>query len=216
VVVGGSGLYFRALFRGLFEGPARDEALRARLVRLAQRFGDARLHRLLQERDPESARRIALRDRVRIVRALEVLWSTGRPISSHHQAPLRGLSGLDVLAVGLRPDRTALREAVVARSRAMLAGGLLEETRHLLARGLAPDAGPLKAIGYRQAVALLAGRISEEAAMSSLVTDTMRYAKRQMTWFRREPIVRWVDVPEEAEVLIRGWLGLPPARVSGT
>src|SRR6185503_7276447 len=116
IVVGGSGLYLRALLSGLFEGPSRDAALRARLERVAARFGDARLHRLLRRVDPEAAARIEVRDRVRVIRALEVFRATGRTLSQHHRTAPDVLTGFDVRLVGLDPLREALRAAVEQRT----------------------------------------------------------------------------------------------------
>jgi len=209
VVAGGTGLYLRALLQGLFEGPSRDEALRRRLEGLAERFGDARLHRLLARVDPEAAVRIRARDRVRVVRALEVYHLTGRPISEGQRggaAPLRGFRGL---VVGLDPDRAALREAVQARTREMLARGLIEEARGLVERH-GPHLRPLGSIGYRQAVAVVRGEMSPEEAEASIVTETMRFAKRQRTWFRhQQPDVVWFARPDEALAAALRWLDQP-------
>jgi tRNA dimethylallyltransferase len=210
LLVGGSGLYFRAFFRGLFEGPARDEPFRARLEGLAARFGDARLHRLLRRVDPESAARIAAADRVRVVRALEVYRATGRTIGAHHREPVRGLSGFEALVVGLDPERGALRRAVERRSQAMLDRGLVAEVTGLLASGCSPELPALRAIGYLQVVTLVRGGCSREEALRRMVTETMRYAKRQMTWFRREPAVSWFPDAGSALVAVRAFLGSAP------
>jgi tRNA dimethylallyltransferase len=210
LVVGGSGLYLRALLSGLFAGPSRDDALRARLERIAARKGDARLHGLLRRVDPEAAARIEVRDRVRVVRALEVFRATGRPLSLHHRAGADALTGFDVRLLGLNPPREALRAAVERRTDAMLAGGLLEETRALLVAhpgGLAP----LNAIGYRQAVAVARGEREVAAARRDMVKETMRYAKRQMTWFRHQARVEWCATADEAYARAASWLALPPA-----
>ena len=209
LVVGGTGLYFRALFRGLFPGPARDERLRARLESLAQRFGDARLHRLLRRKDPEAAARIAPRDRVRIVRALEVYGTTGRPISEHHRAPLQPLTGYLALLLGLDPGREGLRPAVEERTRRMLEGGLVEEVRGLIGR-YGPGARALRAIGYRQAVAFVAGRLGPHALEAEITKATLRFAKRQRTWFRKEPGILWFKSAEEALDEARAWLERAP------
>ncbi|HEX9188316.1 MAG TPA: tRNA (adenosine(37)-N6)-dimethylallyltransferase MiaA, partial [Vicinamibacteria bacterium] len=212
IVAGGTGLYLRALLQGLFEGPSRDDALRARLERLAERFGDARLHRLLERVDPAAAARIPPRDRVRVVRALEVFAATGRPITEGHRAGSAPLQGFLPFVVGLDPGREALRHAVEERTRGMLARGLVAETRGLLALGLAEDRGPLAAIGYRQAVALVRGRLSEEAAEREIVTETMRFAKRQRTWFRHQAEVAWFPGEDAALAAIRAWLDAPGRR----
>lgn len=209
LVVGGTGLYFRALFRGLFPGPARDERLRARLESLAQRFGDARLHRLLRRKDPEAAARIAARDRVRIVRALEVYGTTGRPISEHHRAPLQPLTGYQALLIGLDPGRGGLRHAVEERTRRMLERGLVEEVRGLIGR-YGPGLRPLRAIGYRQAAALVAGRLAPHALEAEITRATLQFAKRQRTWFRKEPGILWFDKADEALKDARAWLERAP------
>ena len=209
-VVGGSGLYLRALLTGLFAGPSRDEALRQRLERLAGRFGDARLHRVLRRVDPEAAARIEVRDRVRVIRALEVFRATGRPLSEAHRAGSDALAGFDVRLLGLNPPREVLRAAVERRTDAMLAGGLIEETRAVLARH--PEGvRPLEAIGYRQAVAVLRGELEVAAARRDIVKETMRYAKRQMTWFRHQAQVEWCASADEAYARAASWMALPVA-----
>jgi tRNA dimethylallyltransferase len=205
LVVGGSGLYLRALLRGLFAGPSRDEALRARLEAMAARYGERRLHRWLASVDPASAARIEPADRVRVVRALEVFRKTGRPLSGHHKAGSEPLRGFDVRVLGLAPSREDLRAAVEARTRQMLATGLVEETRRLIER-YGPGLRPLQAIGYRQAAAVVAGALGVEEAQRDIVKETMRYAKRQMTWFRHQEQVAWCSDTTEAERLATRWL----------
>jgi tRNA dimethylallyltransferase len=214
IVAGGTGLYLRALRRGLFEGPSRDPELRRRLERMAQRHGDARLHRLLAHVDPEAAARIEPGDRVRVVRALEVYQATGRPLTDHHRAGTPALEGHEWLVVGLNPPRDALLRAVEARTRAMMEAGLVDETRALLARYPAPPR-PLRAIGYRQAAAVVRGEQTVDQAQRDIVKETMRYAKRQMTWFRHQEDVRWCAGLEEAQREVEAWLGLRP-RHDGT
>jgi tRNA dimethylallyltransferase len=212
LVAGGTGLYLRALLQGLFDGPSRDEARRRRLEAMGERFGNARLHRLLARVDPEAAARIRPPDRVRVVRALEVYWSTGRPISLQQREGALPLAGFRSLVVGLDPGRGALRANVTARTRRMLEGGLLGEVRGLLDRGLDPGLRPLQSIGYRQAVAVLQGRLGTAEAEASIVTDTMRLAKRQMTWFRHQAEVQWFREAEEARRAVLAWLDAPPSR----
>lgn len=205
IVVGGTGFYLRALLHGLFEGPSRDEAFRRRLERMADRFGYARLHRLLARVDPGAASRIPVRDRVRIIRALEVFRATGRPISEHHRGPADALEGFAVLTLGLAPERDALRRRVERRTERMFERGLLDEVRGLLDR-YGPGIRPLKAIGYRQAVAMLRGELAPQEAQRDIVAETMRYAKRQMTWFRHQARVRWCPDPESAHRAASAWL----------
>ena len=213
IVAGGTGLYLKALLQGLFEGPSRDEALRARLERTASRFGNARLHRLLEHLDPQAARRTHANDRVRIVRALEVYWLTGRPITAQQAVAAAPLEG-PLLVVGLDPGRARLREAVARRTREMLERGLVGEVRALVARFGEPLPRPLAAIGYRQAVAMLRGELAPEAAEQAIVAETMRFAKRQMTWFRHQADVRWFAQAEEALAFAESWVAGAPPRAS--
>jgi tRNA dimethylallyltransferase len=209
ILVGGTGLYLRALLVGLFEGPSRDVDLRRRLESMADRYGDARLHRLLRRVDPEAAARIHVHDRLRVVRALEVFRATGRPLSAQRQEGLSPLAGFDTLIVGLDLPRPELRARMEQRTRAMMDGGLVEEVRGLIARGYSPDLRPLHAIGYRQALDVMSGKLSIEAALGAIVTDSMQYAKRQRTWFRHQARVRWFDSTEGARHAVRAWLEAP-------
>lgn len=210
IVAGGTGLYLRALLVGLFEGPPRDEALRRRLEAIGDRFGDEKLHRLLGRVDPAAAGRIGPRDRVRVVRALEVYRVTGRPISEEQRRGSEPLRGYRTLVVGLDPGRAALRAAIEARTRQMLAQGLVDEVRGLLSRGTDPLARPLQAIGYRQALSVLQGEMRLEDAEGAIVSATLRFAKRQMTWFRHQEDVRWFAHAGEAREAVHAWLEAPP------
>ena len=207
LVAGGTGLYLRALTEGLFDGPPRHEETRRRLETLAERYGDARLHRLLRHLDPEAAARTAPPDRVRTVRALEVYRATGRPISEHHRQAAEPLRGYRILTVGLAPDRVKLRRVVEERTRAMLERGLVDEVRGLMGRGYGPELRPLQAIGYREAVAVVRGEMTRDEAEAAIVTATMRFAKRQMTWFRHQADVTWFEEAEEAHEAAVRWLG---------
>ncbi len=198
IVVGGTGLYLRALLLGLFEGPARDEALRARLTRMAERRGPARLHRVLARVDPDAAARIPPRDLVRVVRALEVFKATGRPLTAHHREGTEPLSGFEVHVIGIAPPREALRVAVERRTEEMFARGLLAEVRGLLRAGYGEGLRPLRAIGYRQALDVIAGRVTEDEARRDIVVSTMQYAKRQLTWFRHQAQASWFTSAEDA------------------
>jgi tRNA dimethylallyltransferase len=207
VVVGGTGLYLRALLQGLFAGPSRDDALRARLERMAARFGVERLHRLLSRVDPAAAERIHARDGVRIVRALEVFRATGRRISDEQRQGSEPLAGFRVLRLGLAPPRETLLRAVERRTREMMQRGLVDEVRGLLARGYPPTLRPLRAIGYLQALAVVQGRLTPAQAEAEIVAETMRFAKRQRTWFRhQEPGTEWFAQAEDAVARAREWL----------
>jgi tRNA dimethylallyltransferase len=205
IVAGGTGLYLKALLQGLFEGPSRDPDLRRRLEGIGARFGDARLHRLLVRVDAAAAARIPVRDRVRVVRALEVFARTGRPLSEHHRAGTAPLQGYEPFVVGLAPPREALRAAIERRTDEMIARGLVEEVAALL-RHHGADLRPLQAIGYRQAVAVVKGEVSLEEARRDIVHATLRFAKRQMTWFRHQAEVVWCADAEAAERRVAAWL----------
>ena len=191
VFVGGTGLYLRALFMGLFDGPPRSEELRNRLRAMAERRGREFLHRLLDRLDPAAAARIQPRDMQKTIRALEVCILARTPISAMQARGRSGLEGYRVLKVGLNPERRELCRRIDKRVEWMFAHGLLEETRSLLTR---QDSSRLKALGalsYRQASAFALGQISLPEAISQTQAATRRYAKRQMTWFRREAGINW-------------------------
>ena len=196
VVAGGTGLYLRALLEGVFEGPGRSEDLRARLHRIADRKGSAWLHGLLRRRDPIAAARIQPGDRVRIVRALEVYFATGQSITSLQpaRAPLRGFR---VIKLGLNLPRSELYARINRRVDRMFQTGLVEEVERLLHQGFQPDNKAFEALGYRHVVAFLAGTVSLEEARELTARDTRRYAKRQLTWFRRDQEMNWIEFPGE-------------------
>lgn len=210
IVVGGTGLYLRALLEGMFEGPTRSDALRARLRGTAGRRGGAFLHRLLARLDAPTAGRIDTRDTQKVIRALEVCFLARRPMSQLLAEGRRALEGFEVLKIGLNPERAALRERIDGRVEEMYRAGWLEEVRSLAAR---PDAARIKALeglGYPQALAVVRGEMTREQAIRETQTATRRYAKRQMTWFRREPGVAWfrgfgddVEVQEQAVEWVR-------------
>ncbi len=198
IIVGGSGLYLRALLDGIFAGPAASPELRARLRQTAALEGSAALHGRLRELDPEAANRIAPGDLKRIVRALEVFEVTGRPLSVHHAEHRLAEPSFEALKLGLAPPRAVLYAAIERRFGAMLAAGLVEEVRRLLAVGPSSNAPVFDAIGYRQIAAFLRGELGLEDAIALAKRESRRLAKRQLTWFRRDPAIRWLD-PEGAE-----------------
>ena len=193
ILAGGTGFYLRALRRGLFEGPERDEALRARFRRIAGRQGWGALHRILGRHDPEAAARIMPNDAPRIARALEVLILTGTPLSRHFGASERPLAGFAPRIYGLNLPRPELYARIDRRVERMLAAGLVDEVRGLLAAGRSPEAKGLEAIGYRQVAAFLRGETGYLGMVESIQRETRRYAKRQLTWFRKEPDIVWID-----------------------
>jgi tRNA dimethylallyltransferase len=200
IVTGGTGFYLRALTDGLFAGPERQRELRARLESSRTKHGEGWLHRLLVRLDPASAKRIHANDAHKLIRAIEVCLAARKPLS---QVMARDpLTGFRLLRIGLNPPRQELYVRLNQRAAEMFATGLVEETRGLLDRF-----GPVKALdslGYRQALAVLAGTLSAEAAIEVAQQGHRNYAKRQLTWFRREPEVHWIagfgDEPETLRI----------------
>jgi tRNA dimethylallyltransferase len=191
IVTGGTGLYLRALLQGLFPGPQRSAALRDRLLRKAETRGPAILHRILKRVDPASAARIHANDVAKVIRAIEVTLASGRPMSETWKEGSDPLTGYRILRLGLDPERSRLYERIDARASAMFAEGLVEETRDLLARyGPSPA---LASLGYRQAAQYLDGGLTLEHAIAAASQGHRNYAKRQLTWFRREPGVCWLN-----------------------
>ena len=191
IVVGGTGLYLRALLEGLFAGPARSEELRTRLRQRADEKGAAHLHRILERLDPAAALKIHGNDTAKLVRAIEVCLSAQQPITELWQRGRDPLTGFQVLRIGLDPDRSALYSRISDRARQMFAAGLVEETRCLREK-YGDAAAPLASLGYRQAAQLLRGELDREQAIAAAQQAHRNYAKRQMTWFRREPEVHWL------------------------
>lgn len=203
VLVGGTGFYYRALTRGLFPGPGADEALRGRLNRIAEKRGPERLHRLLRRVDADAAARIMPRDLKRIVRALEVYFTTGRPLTAHFAETASPIADVDVTSIALRlpPELTAAR--VARRVDEQFARGIVDEVRALLARGIPPQARPFGGLVYRQVMEMLRGVRGEAETRALIVQENRRYARRQLIWFRKEPNLRWFDGPGEREPVIR-------------
>lgn len=192
IVTGGTGFYLRALLDGLSPALGRNENLRARLARVARRR-PASLHRLLAVSDPAAASRIHPNDHQKLIRAIELTVSEGQPASVTQSRPRAALSGFTVMKFGLAPNRAELYARLNQRSERMFREGLLQETAALLGTGLSPDSKPLQALGYKQAVAHLEGRLTIDEAIRQCQARTRQYAKRQMTWFRTEPNVRWLQ-----------------------
>ncbi len=194
VLVGGTGLYLRALLQGLFEGPTRSEDLRKRLRTMAGRHLNGNrpfLHRFLSRLDADAASRIHPRDEQKIIRAIEVCLLSRQPMSRMLEKGRTGLQGFEPVKVGLNPDRAELCSRINDRVEEMFKVGILEETRAAMAKANADRVGALKALGYAQAAAYLGGAMSLDEAVHATQAATRRYAKRQMTWFRREKDVCW-------------------------
>ncbi|MEJ2007836.1 MAG: tRNA (adenosine(37)-N6)-dimethylallyltransferase MiaA [Acidobacteriota bacterium] len=213
VLAGGTGLYLRALLLGLFEGPPRSEELRDKLRNMAARRGREFVHRLLKRLDPDSAGRIDPRDLQKVIRAVEVCVLAQEAISAMQARGREPLRGYRSFKIGLNPDRGGLYARINRRTKEIFASGLEEETRRMLLR---PDVGKIKALGslgYRQVAAALRGEITLEDALRDTQTATRHYAKRQLTWFRREPNMNWFagfgdDPALQAQVhdALEGWL----------
>jgi len=191
IVTGGTGLYLRALTEGLFAGPQRSPDLRLRLEHSAQRHVPGWLHRILTRLDPASAARIHANDAPKLIRAIEVSLAARQPISEAWKQGRDRLTGFQLLRIGLDPDRKGLYARIDARAKTMFDEGLIDETRHLISRyGETPRA--FDSLGYKQARAALRGEMTLPEAIASAQQGHRNYAKRQLTWFRREPDVLWL------------------------
>jgi tRNA dimethylallyltransferase len=188
----GTGLYLRALLEGLADAPARSEELRARLEAGANSHNLQYLHRVLRRLDPEAAMRIGSRDRPKMIRAIEVCLLTGRPISEVHRAGRTPLEGYHPIKIGLQPPRAALYARIEKRTKTMIDRGWLDEVAGLVRGGVPQNSKPFDFIGYSELRAHLEGTVTLAAATKAIAQATRRYAKRQVTWFRKEPLVHWL------------------------
>lgn len=202
LVVGGTGLYFKALEDGLFPGPGRDETLRRRLEEEAEADGVEALWARLETLDPDYARKTGRRDKVRIIRALEVQSLTGLPLSRHFLRTRGRLAGFRVGKFGLVRPRDELVRRIEARVDAMFARGLVGEVEGLLARGVPATAPPFKSLGYKDVLLHLQGKGSLQEAIDRTKVETRQYAKRQMTWFRKMRDVRWGGSEDTAAAVL--------------
>jgi tRNA dimethylallyltransferase len=207
----GTGLYLRGLLEGLSDAPARSEELRARLEAGADAHSLQYLHRVLRRLDPEAALRIGSRDRPKMIRAIEVCLLTGRPLSEVHRMGRTPLEGYRPIKIGLQPARAALYERIERRVNTMLDRGWLDEVSRLVRSGIPKNSKPFDFIGYSELQAHIEGTVTLAAATKAIAQSTRRYAKRQVTWFRKEPLVHWLpgfgDDPavfDAAEKLVTG------------
>ena len=200
LVVGGTGLYLRALTRGLFAGPVADLTLRTRLQEQEQSEGKGFLHRWLQDVDPEAANRLHPNDTIRLIRALEVFLLTGKPMShwqrehGFHERPFT------TLTIGLVCERETLHRRIAGRCQQMLQDGLVDEVRRVWDMGYGPELPVMQTIGYAQVKALLHGQCSEAEALAQMTTETKHLMKRQLTWFRAEPDIQWFAPSQGREI----------------
>jgi tRNA dimethylallyltransferase len=201
VVVGGTGLYIKALLSGLFRSDARDPAVRNRLRAEAQARGSAALHARLEQCDPQTAARLHPNDAIRILRALEVFEVTGRPISELQQEHRFADMPFRALKIGLSTERAALYRRIDQRVEDMITAGLENEVRMLLSEGYGPELKPMQSIGYSHLAAFIAGSVSREECLRTLQRDTRRFAKRQLTWFRSDPDIVWTTPDHRREFI---------------
>ena len=196
ILVGGTGFYYRALTRGLFPGPGKDAGLRERLEAIARRKGVETLHRMVTRVDPESGARIQPRDLKRLIRALEVYFQTGKPLTAHFEDTVSPL-GKDVTvgAIALRMPAAWLADRLARRVDEQFAAGLLDEIRALQAAGVPPAARPFGGLVYRQAMEHLRGVRDEASTRALIAQENRKYARRQLIWFRKEPNLVWFDGP---------------------
>jgi tRNA dimethylallyltransferase len=201
VITGGTGLYLKALLEGLFPEGRRDPAIRERLEKQAEKKGLAFLRESLMRVDPTYANKIGERDKIRIIRALEIYQATKIPLSRHFANTQSFISDYTTLKIGLKLERPVLYKKIDDRVDRMFERGIVEETQGLLEEGVSPDAPPFRALGYKQVLKYLGGEISLEEAIASTKRDTRHYAKRQMTWFRKISGIHWFSPDEFASIL---------------
>ncbi len=191
IISGGTGLYLRAFVEGLFSGPQRSEDLRNQLRARAEQHGTEHLHRILRRLDASAANRIHANDVPKVIRAIEVCLASRRPITELWEQGREPLQGFRILRLGLNPEREALYARINQRAARMFETGLIAETERLLAK-YSRQARPLGSLGYKQAVQFLRGELDRESALNAAQQAHRNYAKRQITWFRRERDVHWL------------------------
>lgn len=195
ILTGGTGLYIRAVLEGfVFDSQGKDDDLRARLQEVAESQGNIALHRRLAVVDPDTAKRLHPNDRRRVIRALEIYHTTGQPLSQHLDAQKQLEPRYQAVKFGLARNRPRLYQRIDARVDQMIEAGLLDEVKNLLEQGLAEGATAMQALGYKELVGYLRGEYDLAEAIRLLKRDTRRYAKRQLTWFRRDEEIIWLDL----------------------
>ena len=197
IAVGGSGLYLEALIKGFFQGPKADEKIRKRLEREAQEFGEPHLFSRLKEVDPQASERIHPNDLVRIIRALEVYELTGKPISTWQREGDYEPFPMQFVKIGLNLKREKIYQRINQRTEEMISEGLLDEVRMLKKKGFTPELRALKTVGYRELFAYLERKLDLSAAIEKIRLNTRHYAKRQLTWFRKDKEIIWMDADDD-------------------
>ena len=208
LVVGGTGLYIKALLQGLFQSDPVDPAIRERLKKEAAQFGSSALYDRLKQVDPDTAGRLHPNDSYRITRALETMESTGRTISEHQQDHGFADEPFHALKICLQMDRQTLYERIDQRVDLMVEAGLVDEVKKLLAMGYSADLKSMQSIGYRHMAEFLAERLSRDECVRTLKRDTRRFAKRQFTWFSADQQIKWYEPDQLDEIvrLVKGFL----------
>ncbi len=201
IVAGGTGLYIKALVYGLFPTHPSDPNIRERLKKERLRLGAEALHERLRACDPQTAQRVHPHDAYRIIRALEVWEITGKPLSRHHQAHQFSLKAFNTLSIGLDIERRCLYKRLDQRVDAMIDMGFLQEVKGLLKMGYTPDHKSMQSLGYRHMTAYLRGELDWPEAVRTMKRDIRRYAKRQMTWFRADNSIVWIDAGDRQEMI---------------
>ncbi len=197
IVVGGSGLYLRALFKGIFKAPGKDEEFRSRLKQRAEEFGIGSLYKKLEKKDPEAAKRIGPHNLVRIIRALEVYELTGKKISDLQKEGEYPPEEYRFIKIGLKLDRELLYKRIDQRVEQMIEAGLVDEVKNLKEKGYDLRLAPLRTFGYKEIFQYLDGKMPLEQARENIKLETRHYAKRQITWFRKEEAIFWLDAEKE-------------------
>jgi len=208
LVAGGTALYVKVLTKGIFEGPRTDHSVREALRELVRVEGKEALYERLKEVDPASAEKIHPNNTGRLIRALEVWQLAKRPISEFHREHAFAEEPFDALKIGLDIERAALYAGIERRVDEMMERGLLEETRRLLSMGYGPALKPMRGLGYKEMTGFLNGEYSLDTAVSLIKQNTRRYAKRQLTWFRKDPEIRWFSPEQKNDIidLVKGHL----------
>lgn len=200
-IVGGTGLYIKVLTKGIFEGPEGDRSLREALEKEARELGSMALYERLKEVDPVSALSIHPNNMVRVIRALEVYSISGRPISEFQKEHGFSDSPFDALKIGLVKERAALYLDIEKRVDNMMERGLIEETKKLVSMGYSPDLKAMCGLGYKEMVGFLSGKTGLAGAVELLKKNTRHYAKRQMTWFKKDPEIRWFSPEQKKDII---------------